>query len=101
MKKLLGILVLGLLWCNISIANDYNWKKIVEKNTPNINLYLGDSTIKKSKEPLFDKLIKNMMLSHKMPKINDKNYFFKAGCKVHSCPEKGVVWIDKNKEILV
>ena len=36
-----------------------------------------------------------------MPMIDDENYFLKEGCQVHSCPEKGVVWIDKNKEIFV
>jgi hypothetical protein len=101
MKKLLSIIILGLLWFVPIFADEYNWKKIVKKNTPNINLYLGDSLIEKSKEPLFDKLIKNMMLSHQMPEIDDKYYFLKAGCKVHSCPEKGVVWIDKNKEIFI
>ena len=93
--------MLGLLWFNPLFSDEYNWKKIVKKNTPNINLYLGDDLLEKSKQPLFDKLIKNMKLSHQMPMIDDKNYFLKAGCKVRSCPEKGVVWIDKNKEIFV
>ena len=100
MKKFLSIIVLGLLWFNPLFSDEYDWKKIVKKNTPNINLYLGDDLQEKTKKPLFDKLIKNMGLSHQMPKIDDENYFLKAGCKVHSCPEKGVVWIDKNKEIL-
>ena len=101
MKKLLSIILSTLLFCNVAYTDEYDWKKIVKKNTPNINLYLGDDLLEKSKQPLFDKLIKNMKLSHQMPMIDDKNYFLKAGCKVRSCPEKGVVWIDKNKEIFV
>ena len=30
MKKLLGILVLGLLWCNISFAQDYRIKNFIK-----------------------------------------------------------------------
>ena len=101
MKKLLSIIVLGLLWFNPLFSDEYDWKKIVKKNTPNINLYLGDDLQEKTKKSLFDKLIKNMKLSHQMPMIDDENYFLKEGCQVHSCPEKGVVWIDKNKEIFV
>jgi len=38
MKKLLGILVLGLLWCNISVAGDYDstLKKLKKANDKEI-----------------------------------------------------------------
>ena len=32
MKKLLGILVLGLLWCNVSASNEINYKKTILNN---------------------------------------------------------------------
>ena len=71
MKKLLSIIVFGLLWFNPLFSDEYDWKKIVKKNTPNINLYLGDDLQEKTKKSLFDKLIKNMKLSHQMPMIDD------------------------------
>ncbi len=35
MKKLLGIVVLGLLWCNVGFSITYDWEKILENCTNN------------------------------------------------------------------
>ena len=103
MKKLLGIVVVCLFWFLPVNATEYNWKEIVKLNTPNINLYLGDNLIEKSKEPLFDKLIKNMdVVSYPDGVVlNDQTYFSKHGCRPQSCPEKGVVWINKKKKLFI
>ena len=102
MKKLLGILVLSLLWCNISIANDYNWKKVAKQNTPNIKLYLGPDLIDKEKKSLYEQLVANIKVVTSPDGItkNDDNYFLIDGCRPHACSYKGVVWIDKKKDIL-
>ena len=101
--KLISILLLGLFWFVPVNATEYNWKEIVKLNTPNINLYLGDNLIEKSKEPLFDKLIKNMdVVSYPDGVVlNDQTYFSKHGCRPRSCPEKGVVWINKKKKLFI
>ena len=103
MKKLLGILVLGLLWCNISIANDYNWKKVAKQNTPNIKLYLGPDLIDKEKKSLYEQLVANIKVVTSPDGItkNDDNYFLIDGCRPHACSNKGVVWIDKKKDIFI
>ena len=103
MKKFLGILVLGLLWCNISIANDYNWKKVAKQNTPNIKLYLGPDLIDKEKKSLYEQLVANIKVVTSPDGItkNDDNYFLIDGCRPHACSNKGVVWIDKKKDIFI
>ena len=103
MKKLLGIVVLGLFWFVPVNATEYNWKEIAKLNTPDINLFLGGNTDKKSKDPLFERLISNMDL-YTYPDgivLNDQTYFSKHGCRAHSCPEKGAVWINKKKNLFI
>ena len=103
MNKLLGIVVLGLLWLVPVNATEYNWKEIAKLNTPNINLFLGGNVEKKSKDPLFERLISNMdVVSYPDGVVlNDQTYFSKHGCRAHSCPEKGVVWINKKKKLFI
>ena len=33
--------------------------------------------------------------------INNKDYFIVSGCRFHSCPEKGILWIDKKNKIVI
>ena len=45
MKKLLGILVLGLLWCNVGFAE---WKNFTPNDTTGMYTYFDTTSIKKS-----------------------------------------------------
>jgi len=45
MKKLLGIVVLGLLWCNISFAVNFNWKKVSTSQNNTSAWYYDKKTI--------------------------------------------------------
>ena len=93
MRKLLLIIVLGLLWLVPVNATEYNWKEIAKLNTPDIDLFLGGNIDEKSKDPLFKRLISNMDVFTYPDGVvlNDQTYFSKHGCRAHSCPEKGAV----------
>jgi len=46
MKKLLGIVVLGLLWCNVVNANSVEIKKMIKKSESyNLGLSKKDTTV--------------------------------------------------------
>ena len=49
MKKLFGILILGLLWCNVSFAE---WKKFME-NESGSTMYFDPDTVKKYKGHIY------------------------------------------------
>ena len=77
MKKLLGILVLGLLWCNISFAG---WTKVaIDAETGNLTAYIDKKTIKKTG----DKVIYKQLNSYKVP-VNEDIYsdisYLKVNC---------------------
>tara|TARA_X000001036_G_scaffold94315_1_gene86987 strand:+ start:665 stop:1225 length:561 start_codon:yes stop_codon:yes gene_type:complete len=103
MRKLLLIIVLGLLWLVPVNATEYNWKEIAKLNTPDIDLFLGGNIDEKSKDPLFKRLISNMDVFTYPDGVvlNDQTYFSKHGCRPQSCPEKGVVWINKKKKLFI
>ena len=61
MKKFLGILVIGLLWCNISFAG---WTKVaINAETGNLTAYIDKKTIKKTG----NKVIFQQLNSYKEP----------------------------------
>jgi len=45
MKKFLGILVLGLLWCNVGIAANFIWKKVSTSENDTSSWYYDKKTI--------------------------------------------------------
>ena len=102
MKKIFSIIILSFFWTSY-VAAEYNWKEIAKLNTPNINLFLGGNIEKKSKDPLFERLISNMDVVSYPDGIvlNDQTYFSKHGCRPRSCPEKGLVWINKKTKLFI
>ena len=117
MKKLLGIVVLGLLLSGNAyaktlfeyISSNHPPKLIVgydgfnealNKEINDLNIYLG---IGKGKKPIhnsFNQLLINSDADGEI-EFNDENYFIVSGCRPHSCPEKGFLWIDKTEEIVL
>ena len=59
MKKIFSIIILSFFWTSY-VAAEYNWKEIAKLNTPNIHLFLGGNIEKKSKDPLFERLISSI-----------------------------------------
>ena len=117
MKKLLGIVVLGLLLSGNAysknlfeyISSNHPPKLIVgydgfnealNKEINDLNIYLGIGEGQKPIYNSFNKLLINSDADGEV-EFNDKNYFIVSGCRPHSCPEKGFLWIDKKKKIIL
>ena len=117
MKKLLGIVVLGLLLSGNAyaknlfeyISSDHPPKLIVgydgfnealNKEINDLNIYLG---IREGKKPIYNSFNQLLINSDADGEIefNDENYFIVSGCRPHSCPEKGFLWIDKKEKIIL
>ena len=122
MKKLLGILVLWLLWCNVGVADEkvtYDWLKVNNKfdnvnqliHTKNFVNFIKDNITSK-------KLSLGMSKGEKIPIFNsflgvlggppgkviysDNNrYIFTSGCRYQSCDEKGVLFIDTQEKLTI
>ena len=118
MKKLLSIIVLGLLWCNISLAN-FEWIKtekfsttnsltwedkflqMIKSNISSEKFYLGMSSNNK-KISLFDNFLKVLRgPPNKIKYLENDRYIVASACRAHSCPEKGFVWIDTKEKLLL
>lgn len=122
MKKLLEILVLSILFsCSVN-ANEinYEWfktqnkhknanglvwednfKNFLRENIPSINVYLGMNR-GKEKVPLIESYIQ--VLGGPPNDIiykNNKRYIFTSACRNHSCPEKGVLFVDTEKKYTI
>jgi hypothetical protein len=123
MKKFLGILVLGLLWCNVGFSgniSDLAWIKDQKKFSTTNDLIWEDKFKQLLKSNISTKLL-YLGMSENMKKISllkhfqevlggppdeiqyyDNNrYIVATACRQHSCPEKGLLWIDTEKKILV
>jgi len=116
MKKLLGIIILGLFWCNTSFAISYDWFKthsksltanqlidhkvyhFIKNNISSKKLYLGMSK-GKAATPLIESFMKVLRgPPNDVVYIDDNKYIFTSACRLHSCMEKGVLFIDTEKK---
>ena len=88
----------------ITNTNQLVWEdkfiQLLEYNIPSISLYLGMS--KRNKVPLLDNI--QAVLGGPPDAIkyfNNRRYVVASACRAHSCPEKGLVFIDtKDKKII-
>ena len=105
MKKLFGILVLGLLLNGNAFAENQfnNWLNSFDLSKPIVQdktFYMG---ISYDGEP--NKLINIFAILISM--INedvyseDKRYFVRYGCKPHDCGSKGFLWVDLKKKVAI
>ena len=120
MKKLLGIVVLGLLCFSISHTNEtsnFDWikkqkkttntnqliwknefKNLIKENIPTLEIYLG-MTKKSETSILYDNFIE--VLSgppNELKFYNNGRYVVATACRHQSCSEKGLLWIDTQKK---
>jgi len=118
MKKLLGILVLGLLWFSNASA-DFEWIKtqkilstndivnidkfneFLKSNLSNKSLWLGMSSNKKKISLTENLYVVLTGPPNKIKYLENDRYIVISACRFRSCPEKGFVWIDTEKEIVV
>ena len=76
------------------------FNEALNKEINDLNIYLG---IGKGKKPIhnsFNQLLINSDADGEI-EFNDENYFIVSGCRPHSCPEKGFLWINKKEEIVL
>ena len=122
MKKLLGILVLWLLWCNVGAADEkvtYDWLKVNNKfdnvnqliHTKNFVNFIKDNITSKKlslgmskgeKIPIFNSFLG--VLGGPPGKViysNNNRYIFTSGCRYQSCDEKGVLFIDTQEKLTI
>ena len=106
MKKLLGILVLGLLLSSNVFAGKKefnNWLNSFGLSKPIVQDKLFYMGITPTGEP--NKLINIFAILISM--INedvyseDKRYFVRYGCKPRDCGNKGFLWIDLKKKVAI
>ena len=118
MKKLLGIVVLGLLLSSNASA-DFEWiktqkilstndivnidkfKEFLKSNLSNKSLWLGMSSNKKKISLTENLYVVLTGPPNKIKYLENDRYIVISACRFRSCPEKGFVWIDTEKEIVV
>ena len=119
MKKLLTIVVLGLLWSNVGSTSEYEWiknqtqhttandifhddryKDLLENEIPKKNIYLGMS--KKTKDPLIVSFLKVLGgPPNEIIYLNDKKNIIVSACRSRSCDEKGFVFINTEEKFII
>ena len=112
MKKLLVIIVLGLLWSNVGSTSEFEWIKNQtefedsnrllhwDKNKRFENFLRANIT---KKEFLADNLMESMSKPQENPikYLDNKRYVIIASCMYKFCTQKGLVFIDTiNQEII-
>ena len=111
MKKLLAIVVLGLLWSNVGSASEFEWiKNQTEFKNSNKLLYWDKSkrfenflrANMTTKEYSVDNLIESMSHpQYPIKYLDNKKYVIIDSCMYKFCTQKGLVFIDTiNKEII-
>ena len=118
MRKYLIYILVVFCWCTASYSKDLfeylksdqpppliightDFDKALNDHLSDLNLYFGMSKDKKPINETFYWLLVNGSASHDEISVNNKNYFIVSGCRPQSCPEKGFLWIDKKKKIVL
>ena len=112
MKKLLAIIVLGLLWNNVGSTSEFEWiknqtefkdsNKLLhwDKNKRFENFLRANIT---KKDFFVDNLMESMSKPQENPikYLDNKRYVIIASCMYKFCTQKGLVFIDTtNQEII-
>ena len=61
MKKLLGIVVLGLLWSKAVLSNEFNWSKIATTADESLEAYFDKKSIKKIENYKYVWILSNVL----------------------------------------
>ena len=105
MKKLLGILVLGLLLSGNAFAGNKtsDWLNSLGLSKPIVQDKLFYMGITPTGEP--NKLLNifGILINFINEDVysEDKRYFVRYGCKPHDCGNKGFLWVDFKKKVAI
>ena len=71
---------------------------IQKNNIPDLKYYFGNT---KNKKKLSITETFNQFLANGKRIQNDDNYYVYEGCRLYSCTEKALLWVDKKNEIMI
>ena len=105
MKKLLGIIVLGLLLSSNAFAGNKfsDWLNSFGLSKPIVQdkiFYMGISYDGKPNKLINIFAILISMINEDVYS-EDKRYFVREGCKPHDCGSKGFLWVDLKKKVAI
>ena len=118
MRKYLIYILVVLFWSSTSYSKDLfeylksnqppplilghiDFDKALNREISDLSIYLGMGKNKKPINETFFWTLRNGSASHDEININNDRYFIISGCRPRSCPEKGFLWIDKKKKIVL
>tara|TARA_B110000503_G_scaffold120868_1_gene183914 strand:+ start:204 stop:743 length:540 start_codon:yes stop_codon:yes gene_type:complete len=105
MKKLLGILVLGLLLSGNALSDEAfsNWIKSLELKKPIFQDKLLYTGVGYTGEPNHLKNLFPILVSFIYDEVysDDKRYVVRTGCKPRDCGNKGLLWVDLEKKVAI
>ena len=117
MKKFISILVFSFL-LNINVHADlYKFFELKEdpkiiideidfdtfliKELNDLEFYLGIGRGNNPVNKSLYELLRNSAAEFEEIQLNNDRYFIVSGCRYQSCPEKGLLWIDKKEKIVI
>ena len=74
---------------------------LLTTRVPRINVYLGMSLAKAAPPPLVDAVREVMGGTHQSLTVREGRYVMLSGCRPHSCDEKGFVWVDTARNVVI
>jgi hypothetical protein len=117
MKKLISILVFSLLLNSNVYADLYKFFELKEDpkiiideidfdtslitQLNDLEFYLGIGRGNNPVNKSLYELLRNSAAEFEEIQINNDRYFIVSGCRYQSCPEKGFLWVDKKKKIVI
>ena len=117
MKKFISILVFSLLLNSNVYADLYKFFELKEdpkiiideidfdtsliKELNDLEFYLGIGRGNKPVNKSLYDLLRNSAAEFEEIQVNNDRYFIVSGCRYQSCPEKGLLWIDKKEKIVI
>ena len=90
MKKLLGIVVLGLLWSKAVLSNEFNWSKIATTASGSLETYLDEKSIKKIENYKYVWILSNVLKD--TDKMKSFVVYEKVNCNNNQM--QNIIWIE-------
>jgi hypothetical protein len=80
---------------------DERFDRLLSRGVPKINLYLGLSSSKAAPPPLLNAVRETLGGPDQSLVATEDRYVMLSACRLHSCDEKGFVWIDTAQGIVI
>jgi hypothetical protein len=84
-----------------SVLNDPRFNTLLSNTVPRINIYLGMSRSKAAPPPLIEAVHEVLGGLDQSLTVRDGRYVMLSSCRLHSCDEKGFVWIDTEQHVVI